>query len=145
MRTLLAILALVLGCIGCQQKQTANQQTTIPAPEPGERPSFYDTNNDMEYYGRCPKCQHWVKGYLSNMTYADKKTGKLVGCESRVSGACQYCRVFLFADGSGSLTNESRIVRWMPPVSTKPDDMGWLDSSTLGLFATNVSPFVFQK
>jgi hypothetical protein len=142
MRTSLAILALVLGCVGCQQKQTATQQVAVPIPEPGERPSFYETNNDMEYYGRCLKCHHWVKGYRSNVTFADKKSGKLVGCEPRVTGTCQYCRVFLFADESASLTNESRIVRWTPPVSAPADE---LDGRVFGLVVTNVSPFVFPK
>ena len=138
MRTSLAILALVLGCVGCQQKQTATQQVAAPPPEPGERPSFYDSNNIAEYYGRCPKCQHWVKGYYGNRTYADA-SGKLVGCEAGVAGTCDYCKVYLYADESGSLTNESRIVRWRAPVSSARAE------PHVGMSVTNVRPIAFPK
>ena len=138
MHTSLAILALLLGCVGCQQKQTTAQQVAPPAPEPGERPSFYDSNNIAEYYGRCPKCQRWVKGYYSNMTFADA-SGKLVGCLPGVTGTCEHCKVSLLADESGSLTNESRIVHWRTPAKIASDQ------TYIGLAVTNVGPIVFPK
>ena|SRR5260221_645151 len=113
MRTSLGILALILACVGCQQRH-AGTQAAVPGPELGERPSFYNSNNIAEYYGRCPKCQRWVKGYYSNRTYADP-SGKLIGCVSGVTGKCEHCKFELFADESGSITNESRIVRWRAP------------------------------
>src|SRR5687768_9341556 len=101
MRASLVILALTLACVGCQQAQL------------GERPSFYDRNNLAEYYGRCPKCQRWVKGYYSHLLYHN--ASGVMGCDSRVAGTCKRCGVFLVADDSGSITNESRIVRWRGP------------------------------
>src|SRR6187551_2788971 len=113
MRTSLAILALALGCFGCHDKQSSISQTVtaVPAPEPGERPSFYDSNNIAEHYGRCPKCQHWVKGYITHEDYADA-SGKLVGGGSLVAGMCERCRVHLGADALSALTNDSRIITW---------------------------------
>jgi len=97
MRASLLILVFIFGCVGCQQTQLA------------DRPSFYDNNNIAEYYGRCPKCQRWVKGYFSHIMYTD------IGCASGVTGTCKYCRVGLFEEGLQSLTNRSRIVRWTEP------------------------------
>lgn len=115
MRTSLAILALAvaLGCVGCREKQTATREVADAEPiaDRGERPSFYDSDNIAEHYGRCPKCQRWVKGYYTNWDYADA-TGKLVGGGLGVTGTCEHCKAHLLADESGSLTNESRIVRW---------------------------------
>jgi hypothetical protein len=146
MRTSLAILALALGCFGCHENQTSTREIVVaaPAPEPGERPSFYDSNNSAEYYGHCPKCQRWVKGYYINMLIADA-SGKPVGCEAAVTGKCEHCRVYLFADESGSLTNESRIVRWRASVSAARAETHWLDSVSIGFVATNTSPIVFPK
>ncbi len=100
MRTLLAIVALAIGC--------ANKD-----PRGSDRPSFYDTNNSDEYYGRCPKCQQWVKGYRGHWHGTDA-TGKLVGGGLIVTGTCPSCNVWLFTDNS-VLTNRSRIVRWSRP------------------------------
>ena len=145
MRASLAILVLALGCAGCRENQTSTREVVAPpVPEPGERPSFYDSSNSAEYYGRCPKCQCWVKGYYSHMTYADA-SGKLVGCDSGVKGTCDYCKVFLYADESGSLTNESRIVTWRAPVSVPKDETRWPSYGDIGIFATNGSPAFIQK
>jgi hypothetical protein len=109
MRTALAILALAVGCIGCHDKQTS---TVAPAPEPGERPSFYDTDNIEEYYGRCPKCQQWVKGRESHLSYRDANAKR--GAGFFVVGKCEHCEVSL-TEEARPLTNDSRIVRWRVP------------------------------
>src|SRR4051794_38966605 len=108
MRTSLFILGLVLGCFGCREKQvsTGKADAVALAPEPVKRPSFYDSNNMAEYYGRCPKCQRWVKGYLGNWDYGDA-TGKLVGGRSGVTGECEQCKVRVIAEEE-TLTNDSR-------------------------------------
>ena len=93
------ILVFILGCVGCQQAQL------------GERPSFYDRNNIAEYYGRCPQCQRWVKGYLTHEHYSDA-SGKPVGAGSLVTGMCKRCKVHLGAHEPSPLTNEARIVTW---------------------------------
>jgi hypothetical protein len=113
MRTSFAILALVLGCISCHQKQTATGDVDAAEPiaDRGERPSFYDNDNMAEYYGRCPKCQRWVKGYFGNWDYGDA-TGKLVGGGSGVTGECERCKVRVIAEKERPLTNDSRIVTW---------------------------------
>src|SRR4029078_11023618 len=96
MRILPAILGLAVACFGCRDRHTSTHEAIAEAhaPEPGVRPSFYDSNNIAEYYGRCPKCQRWVKGYYGHSTYADA-SGKLVGCVSEVSGTCEYCKLYL--------------------------------------------------
>ena len=114
MRTSLSILALALCCIGCREKQTSPPEVipAVPVADLSElRPSFFDSNNMAEYYGRCPKCQRWVKGYFSHEDYGDA-SGKLVGGASGVTGLCEPCRIHLRAQESWPLTNDSRMVTW---------------------------------
>jgi len=76
-----------------------------------QRPSFYDPNNIAEYYGRCPKCRHWVKGYWSIWDTADE-AGKLVGGGSGVLGSCENCGADLIVHDAQAHENNSRIVHW---------------------------------
>lgn len=133
------VLALALGCFGCHDKSTNGGQTVsmVPASEAGEWPSFYDSNNFAEYYGRCPKCRQWVKGYVSNTLYKDER-GKAVDCRPTLMGMCEHCRVWLFGNESETFTNESRFITWKPPVAR--DETPWLDGN-IGIVATNVSLF----
>jgi hypothetical protein len=101
MRVSFAILALALGCAG-----------NYNVADRAERPSFYDENNSAEYYGRCPTCHRWVKGYFTISHYGDATTGKPIGAESGVTGACQYCKAQLTAENPFPLTNNSRMVTW---------------------------------
>ena len=80
-------------------------------PERGERPSFYDSNNTAEHYGRCPRCQRWVKGYITSEDYGDA-SGRLVGGATLITGMCKDCRVHLREEKRSPLTNDPRIVTW---------------------------------
>jgi hypothetical protein len=116
MRTLAIVLTVALGCLGCRDKDTGTREAIsgIRRTGHGERPSFYDTNNLAEYYGRCPTCQQWVKGYNSHLSLSDAK-GNPIGGGFYVMGKCEHCKVELTAEKARLLTNDERIVRWMAP------------------------------
>lgn len=82
--------------LGIAPRTIRGSQLINPASvlEPGDRPSFYDANNTAEHYGRCPRCQGWVKGYITSEDYGDA-SGRLVGGATLITGMCKDCRVHL--------------------------------------------------
>ena len=109
---LLAILAVALVCTACRQTATNTRPVTdwVSPSKPADRPWFYNENNIAEYYGRCPTCQRWVKGYYVTALYGDA-TGKPVGCESAVRGTCKRRKAHLVAKADLDI-NHSPIVTW---------------------------------
>ena len=74
-------------------------------------PPFYDSNNLAEFYGRCPRCDRWAKGYWRTWDYGNSEA-KVSGAAAGVNGACEGCHVELIADDPAAFTSATRIVRW---------------------------------
>src|SRR5947207_1526846 len=62
-----------------------------------DRPSFYSKTNIAENYGRCPRCNSWVKGYFAN------------DAPAIIMGTCKHCGIRV---GSNENPGENRIVTW---------------------------------
>ena len=90
-------------------------QTAHPSKE--DRPSFYSESNIAEYYGRCPKCDSWIKGYqtFSNSWLIAKDGNEEFeipyGGDSGVCGTCPTCKTEWKAVAPYV---ENRIVKWKP-------------------------------
>ncbi len=82
-----------------------------------DRPPFYSEDNIAEYYGRCPKCNAWIKGYTIFSTSwliakdGDEEFEIPYGGDSGVCGTCPTCKVEWKAIDPYV---ESRIVKWKP-------------------------------
>src|SRR5687768_7344257 len=75
-----------------------------------DRPPFYSRTNLAEYYGRCPKCNHWVTGHWGIWDGVDAN-GKPFG-GSEYFGKCGHCGADVVADDSRHFETDSRIVVW---------------------------------
>ena len=101
---LLALCTLLSSC------QTTRKPTD-------DRPAFYSESNIAEYYGRCPKCNAWVKGYMffSNSWLiakdGDEEFEIPYGGDSGVRGTCPTCNTEWKAIDPYV---ENRIVKWKP-------------------------------
>jgi len=95
--------------------QLVSCQTTSVVKD--DLPTFYDETNCAEYYGHCPKCNSWVKGYVrfSNSWLiakdGDEEFKIPYGGDSGLCGECPTCKSELRAIDSSS---ESRLVKWKP-------------------------------
>ena len=115
----LLLVAMTIVLAGCQPEQTqvevkSNPKTLLSESRVAtqvELPPFYDSNNLAEFYGRCPKCDRWTKGYWRTWDYGDSET-KVSGAAAGVNGACEACQVELMADDPAAFTSATRIVRW---------------------------------
>jgi hypothetical protein len=92
----------VLIVAGC----SSVSQPSVTRLASDDRPPFNDANNIAEYYGRCPKCSSWTKGYLIQTLYAPDD-GKSV-CESSYTSDCPKCGAHLDCDAL--LVSDARIV-----------------------------------
>jgi len=116
---LFVVMTLVLA--GCRREQTqsevkSNELTKTLLSESRvvsqvELPPFYDSNNLAEFYGRCPKCDRWAKGYWRTWDYENPEA-KVSGAAAGVSGACEACHAELIATDPAAFTSATRIVRW---------------------------------
>jgi hypothetical protein len=102
--TRLPYLAILIAA-GCS---SVSQPSVTRLPNDGDRPPFYNANNLVEYYGRCPKCNAWTKGYLIETLYATDDGKRF--CESSYSSDCAKCGAHLDCDAP--LVSEARIVTW---------------------------------
>jgi LysM repeat protein len=103
---------LCMGLVSCRTP-TISKDSSVSG-----LPPFYDKNNIAEYYGRCPKCNSWVKGYMTFWDGFDSK-GNLCG-GSGILGHCTYCNADLEAKCSFE-EEDRRIVHWRLQLqSTEP-------------------------
>jgi hypothetical protein len=74
-------------------------ETRLAVAEDAMLPPFYDGDNTAEYYGRCPRCKSWIRGYHATHS------------RMPLSGRCERCRFFLGANDPPS--SQPRIVEWL--------------------------------
>ncbi len=102
-KTLPFLTALIAA--GCS---SVSQLSITRLPDDGDRPPFYDANNIAEYYGRCPTCNSWTKGYLTQTLYATDDGKRF--CESSYTSDCPKCGAHLNCDAP--LVSDARIITW---------------------------------
>ena len=76
-----------------------------------DRPSFYDQDNFAQYYGRCPRCKRWEKGYYTICDSFDEHA-KLRDTSHAYRSYCENCGVYLVADEPLHPDGDERIVKW---------------------------------
>lgn len=78
-----------------------------------DKPPFYDRDNLAEYYGRCPVCHEWVKGYFANVCFLKDEQGEPYGYAGIV-GHCEHCQATLAVNQQHwpQHDGEFRIVKW---------------------------------
>ena len=97
------LLLLPLFFTGCLRTGMNVNWGTLPE----DRPEFYDPNNMVEYYGKCPECNKWVTGYITHWSAED--TGG-----SGIIGKCPISNTYLHQDTSKK-TDHERIIVWKQP------------------------------
>src|ERR1044071_6270567 len=78
-----------------------------------DRPLFYSRTNIAEYYGRCPECNRWVKGYFCITEYGEAQ-GSKSGSSQDYRGRCKHCGASVVADYEYRpyKKDDLRIVKW---------------------------------
>ena len=100
---LVTVLVLCAATASCRTPSHAERSSGM------DLPPFYDAGNIAEYYGRCPRCNSWVKGYVTFWDGVDSQ-GNLGG-GSGILGRCSTCQRNVLAE-EPSFRNEWRIVVW---------------------------------
>ena len=99
----IASLAVCAAIVSCHTPPRFN------LPVGADLPPFYDAGNIAEYYGRCPRCNSWVKGYMTFWDGVDSD-GKFFG-GSGICGRCEVCQINLLAEDP-PFTDTLRVVVW---------------------------------
>lgn len=93
-------LGIMLVISGCSTKRSLTQSECPPC-----------TGNLAEYWGKCPKCGRWAKGYYSRWSSDDGREDSGSG----VLGKCGHCSVNLIASPSKRSGEHPQVVSWRVP------------------------------